>query len=315
MATQMDHSDRLAVITRDALQALGEPFGDDVYGYDARALDTIRAWMSSLSSLPSGSTATVSVPSVSETDEFATLTVPTIRPTGNTLVLIEPHCDDVALSFLGSLLCWSRPVTVITLFNRSRTVDSHFPGGALLSHDEISAVRRAENEAALVRGLGARCLYLDLWEEPWPWSSPDRTRVSAIAKLIESVADLSSAELIAPFGLSTHPDHYLARAAAERLGCTAYWEDLGFFREYARCFEDRMFGRSLWPGPYRVEFTALDQVIATRMALLLAYRTQLYVPEQAMTLLRYFWGVARDARAEGRQDFRARFAERVYRRA
>lgn len=288
--------------------AIDEPRGSSVYGFEERCIEVLSTWMSELGSMPE--TVEIEVPANALTGERLKVAAPAFRPTGRPLILIEPHCDDLALSFLGTVLQWQRPVTVVTLFNRSRTLADGFARGRQLSYDEISALRRQENEASLGVGLGASCHFLDLFEAPWPWSRPDISRVDALAAEIAQRVDLSAGDLAAPAGLSKHPDHYLARAVSERLGCRIFWEDVGFFREYARCEEDRAFGRCAWPIPLREELTDLGGVLLTKLALLLVYRSQVECSAQAAELLRYHWALARNTDTGG--DAKLRFAERVY---
>jgi LmbE family N-acetylglucosaminyl deacetylase len=299
-------------ITRSFEDQIGEPSGPAVYGFAKNVLKLLTKWMSSLAEQTGAELREIPVPANRITGESWRIRLPVFQASGKPLILIEPHCDDVALSVLGTLLKWRRPVTVVTLFDRSRTVANSVDVRRYLSHEEISAVRREENEAALGLGLRASCRFLSLFEEPWPWSEPDASRIAALATRIADTVDLASADLMAPVGYSTHPDHYLARGVAECLGCRVFWEDVGFSREYARCEEDRAFGKCAWPAPLREQIVDLSGVVLLKMALLLVYRSQVDCPTDALESLRYHWAVARGTHQCNDQRRAVRFAERIY---
>src|SRR5947209_6993490 len=103
-------------------EALSEPCGSSVYGFEERCMAIILAWMKELELHNAAGVVEIDPPANVLTGESLKVRVPIFRPGGRSLILIEPHCDDVALSFLGTILRWRRPITVVTLFNRSRTV-------------------------------------------------------------------------------------------------------------------------------------------------------------------------------------------------
>lgn len=306
----------------DAERSLGEPSGDSIYSFEERACASLYTTMRGLRLGSQQVTVTTyQVPWVNfdtsyepsqHFNEEQSVSLPTPTVSGKKLLLIEPHCDDVALSFAGTLLKWSRPLIVVTLFNLSRTKDDKLPVSKNLDNEKISELRRAENECALGLGLGAQCLFLNEWEEPWPWGPPDDTRVKHLAERLSSVVDLTDVEIAAPFAFSGHPDHYLARRVAETLGCNLFWEDIGFYREYSRCLEDREYGWGRWGGDYEELVSSIDGFALQKMALLTTYQSQMYPPANMMSVLRYHWAVARqaDRRSVGRPP--STFAERLY---
>lgn len=305
-------SDKANALACEAERMLPEPTGVAVYDYEARTLNVLSSLLQELGLLSSEITRTLPIPMLGLPGDPTEITIPAFQSSGKPLLLLEPHCDDVALSFSGTLLRWKRPIIVLTIFNKSRTIDGKLPGGSALSYDKISALRQAENESALGIGLGGKCLFLDEWEERWPWSPPNRRRVDTLAQHIADSVDLNSVELVAPFGFSTHPDHYLTRAVAEKLGCRMYWEDLGFFREYARCEEDKAYGLAQWPGTYQHKLVSIDGYALMKMALLMIYRSQIYPAVRAMSVLRYHWAVARRYLNDSAGSQPARYAECVY---
>jgi LmbE family N-acetylglucosaminyl deacetylase len=308
----MPSCEELDILVNEAERLLNEPTNMAVYGFEARALNILSALLQELRRCPPESTRTLPVPTHGFPDDPTTITIPAFKPGGKPLLLLEPHCDDVALSFSGTLLSWKRPIIVLTLFNKSRTIDGNLLGSSSPSYDEISALRRAENESALGIGLAGECLFLDEWEERWPWSPPDQKRVDVLAQRVADLVDLDKVDLVAPFGFSTHPDHYLTRSVAEQLGCRLFWEDIGFFREYARCEEDRAYGLSQWPGTYQHDLVSLDGHALIKMALLMIYRSQIYPPIRAMSVLRYHWAVARRNSTASGVVRQPRYAECVY---
>lgn len=308
----------------EAEQALGAPSGNFVYSFEERTCASIYTAMRGLRlGDQQVAVTTYPVPWVSFdpghiTSEYSdgerSVTLPVPTALGKKLLLIEPHCDDVALSVAGTLFRWGRPLVVVTLFNLSRTKDDRLPVSKNLDDEKISELRRAENECALGLGLGAQCLFLDEWEEPWPWGPPDDAKVKHLAERVASVVDLTDVEIAAPFAFSGHPDHYLARRVAETLGCNLFWEDIGFYREYSRCLEDREFGWERWGGEYEEVVSSIDGYALQKMALLTTYQSQMYPPVGMMSVLRYHWAVARQTGRSGGGLPPSIFAERLYRR-
>jgi len=315
------HAETDESIFAAAEKSLSLPSGDAVYSFEERAGHLLTEAMQKLRNCTDATVVDYQVPWLSFASQhslggfgndqrFVTLPAPQFR--GRPLVLIEPHCDDVALSFVGTLLSWQRPVVVVTLFNLSRTKDDKLPISQQLTYKSISYLRQAENECGLGLGLGAKCLFLNEWEEPWPWGPPDTSRIANLADRVAPLVDLANSEIAAPFGFSPHPDHFLARAVADQLGCNLYWEDIGFFREYSRCTEDREYGFDRWPGTYETNVISIDGYALQKMAILTTYQSQMYPPARMMSLLRYHWAVARQAHRECPNYNAGRFAERLY---
>lgn len=302
---------------------LGEPSGTSIYDFEDNAHAYLSALMRDLRNSPELEVATFQPPwvrfhqdrSPCELDAEQPVSLPLPKVSGRQVLLIEPHCDDVALSVVGTLLKWRRPLTVVTLFNFSRTVDNRLPISQQLTNSKISELRRAENECALGVGMGARCLFLDEWEEPWPWGQPDDSRVNGLAERVAEIVDLTDMEIVAPFAFSSHPDHYLARRVAEVLGCNLFWEDIGFYREYARSIEDREYGWARWRGNYDEVVNSIDGYALHKMAILTTYQSQLYPPVRMMSVLRYHWAVARQSERRCKEYRSSTFAERLYSRS
>ncbi|MEV5989423.1 hypothetical protein AB0L85_31480 [Streptomyces sp. NPDC052051] len=69
-------------------------------------------------------------------------------PAGHPVLVIEPHHDDFALSASGTFLAHPRPLTVITVFTRSRSVHPALET-TYADVDTVSELRNREGAAAL----------------------------------------------------------------------------------------------------------------------------------------------------------------------
>jgi LmbE family N-acetylglucosaminyl deacetylase len=158
-------------------------------------------------------------------------------------IYLSPHFDDVVLSSGG--LVWEQvqagqPVEIWTICAGAPAASAPLSAFALQLHQrwqtEQEAVSARQNEDhAAVSHLGARlrywdlpdCIYRqlpggawlvngeeDLWKPVHPLEMPLVERLAAWLAQDLQVEDI----LVSPLTLGNHVDHFLVRAAAERLG-------------------------------------------------------------------------------------------------
>jgi LmbE family N-acetylglucosaminyl deacetylase len=127
-------------------------------------------------------------------------------------VVVEPHHDDLALSASGLFLARPRPLTVITVFTRSASAHS----SVLAAHpgeDQISTLRARESSQAL-RPLNAGQLLLGHRDARPPYRPYDPAVLDRVTADLElALAGMGDVDLLAPAGVTRHPDHLLVHEA------------------------------------------------------------------------------------------------------
>src|SRR5215211_5764226 len=145
-------------------------------------------------------------------------------PQGRPVLVLEPHHDDLILSAGGCFLVEPRPLTVVTVFTRSNSVhpDVRTRYAAI---DEVSALRAEESRQALLPLFASHHL-IGLKDADPPYSSYHPASIELLADLLRPYVDENpEAELIAPAGVTRHPDHLRLHQAARLLGCHWFWDD------------------------------------------------------------------------------------------
>ncbi|UUU44323.1 PIG-L deacetylase family protein [Streptomyces sp. NBC_00162] len=228
-------------------------------------------------------------------------------PTGWPVLAIEPHHDDFALSASGTFLARPRPLTVVTVFSRSRSVhpsaEANYP-----TEEAVSELRAREGAAALAPFGAARRLLGSKDADP-PYRAYEPGHLDQITEGLRAlVAQNPGAELLAPAAVTRHPDHLLVHDAAVRLGCRWFWEDLAFWSTYAlagcdhHLFNTRHGSRALRPELVGITPVVLDKVTVLRM-----HGSQMSPPRKQNRPIRHAWTVAADLLDGGL------YAERFYR--
>ena len=153
------------------------------------------------------------------------------------ILIIEPHCDDAALS-IGALM-WDRrhdvEFSLVTMASRSNYSSSFHTGRDFFDRDEVSELRRVEGEI-FMQHLGghyevAGCNEATMRYEDSDWSlqffKDHRTCVAInndrradaqylatwTSKVAEIFANSDAEEIWFPLGAGTHSDHDLTRNA------------------------------------------------------------------------------------------------------
>jgi LmbE family N-acetylglucosaminyl deacetylase len=202
------------------------------------------------------------------------------------MVIVSPHLDDAVLGC--ALLMIENPgATVITVFagnppeypEQMRYWDVQ---GGFGPHDDVMAVRRAEDRAALAL-LGATPHHLDFIEHTYLEGNRPVAPEAIVDSLEAAIREHDPTAVFVPFGLA-NPDHDVTHGAAmlvrERI------VDVPWF-----CYEDcgykhipgmlawrvaRLFKRDVWPTP-ACPPVSLDQ--ARKRAAIDCYPTQLLALE------------------------------------
>ncbi|WP_328763167.1 MULTISPECIES: PIG-L deacetylase family protein [unclassified Streptomyces] len=233
--------------------------------------------------------------------------IETRTPAGRPVLVIEPHHDDFALSASGTFLAQPRPLTVVTVFTQSRSVhpalEATYP-----SVDAVSDLRGREGAAALAPFAARRRLlgHKDA-ESPYRPYSPEMLD-QVTEELREIAAANPGVELLAPAAVTRHPDHLLTHAAAVRLGCRWFWEDLAFWSTYAlsgcdcHLFRART-GPTMTPELVDITSTVLDKVTVLRM-----HGSQMHPARKQYRPIRHAFTTAADL-----LDRTGAYAERFYR--
>ncbi|MBT2677269.1 PIG-L family deacetylase [Streptomyces sp. ISL-14] len=229
------------------------------------------------------------------------------RPAGRPVLAIEPHHDDFALSAAATFLARPRPLTVATVFTRSASVHPALES-IYATEAAVSALRDREGAAALAPFAASR-IRLGHKDAELPYRPYDPDRLEQITdelrKIVEAHPD---AELLAPAAVTRHPDHLLVHAAAVRLGCRWFWEDLAFWPTYALAGCDQHLFRAR-VGPALVpELIDITQVILDKITVLHMHGSQMHPPRKMYRPIRHAWTTAADL-----PSGTGTFAERFYR--
>ncbi|MDG4856705.1 PIG-L family deacetylase [Streptomyces sp. T-3] len=229
------------------------------------------------------------------------------RPTGRPILVLEPHHDDFALSASGTFLNRPRPLTVATVFTRSRSVHPALED-TYTTEAAVSDLRAREGAAALAP-LGAHRILLGHKDAAPPYRPYSQDRLErTVDQLQRVVAAHPDAELLAPAAVTRHPDHLLVHDAAVRLGCRWFWEDLAFWSTYALAGCDRHLFRARNGPSFSPELSDITGVILDKVTLLRMHGSQMHPARKMYRPIRHAWTTAADLLAGTRT-----YAERFYR--
>jgi len=146
----------------------------------------------------------------------------------NRLIVVSPHLDDAAFS-CGSFIAATSlivPVVVVTVFaglppERTKAGPVDKAAGFKTAREAVSQRRREDAKAC--RMLGASHLHLDIVEEQYAATQPDRLkRLDAAVHYVLAVDGV----VLAPWGIR-HPDHLLV-ARAFRASASYLYEELPY---------------------------------------------------------------------------------------
>jgi LmbE family N-acetylglucosaminyl deacetylase len=213
-------------------------------------------------------------------------------PRGRPILAIEPHNDDLVLSASGMLLASLRPLTVVTVFTRSRSVH---PALETTYHDidTVTALRASEAEQSLLPLAATRHLLGHKDADP-PYVAYDPGALEqAIEQLRPIVETHPAAELLAPAGVTRHPDHLLVHEAARRLGCKWFWEDIAFWPTYALSADDRQLFDTRVGGSMTVEAVDITDEVLDKLTLLRMHMSQMQPASAMYRPIRYAHTAAR----------------------
>lgn len=163
---------------------------------------------------------------------------------GPAVVVLSPHSDDAPYSIAGVMQALARRgvrVEMLTLFSRS----AYAPGRPGLDEADVTALRRAEDEAAgAAIDPQVRVLWLDHRDVALRHSLPveavvsrrplDTDATELVHGLAGELAALCAAgeTVLAPLGMGWHIDHRIAAAAGAALlrrgRCVHFYEDLPY---------------------------------------------------------------------------------------
>jgi LmbE family N-acetylglucosaminyl deacetylase len=198
-------------------------------------------------------------------------------------VIISPHLDDAVLG-CGQLMARWPGATVITVFagnppaypTPQRPWDAQCGFGPA---DDVMAVRRAEDAAALAR-LGAAPVHLDFVEYTYNAGDVPVAPEVIAPPLAAAIAAVEPTAVFAPFGLA-NPDHdvthraaMLARAESEGPTPWFCYEDYGYkhIPGMLAWRVSQLFRAKLWPTPACPE---TDPSTARKLRALAEYPSQL----------------------------------------
>jgi LmbE family N-acetylglucosaminyl deacetylase len=204
------------------------------------------------------------------------------------LVIVSPHLDDAVLS-CGLLMIAHPGATVVTVFAGNppaypTTMRYWDVQGGFGPDDDVMAVRRAEDRAALAR-LDAVPHHLDFIEHTYNAGNQPVASDVIAGPLAAAIREQGPTAVVAPFGLA-NPDHDVTHAAAMLVRDELADEAVAWF-----CYEDcgykhipgmlawrvaRLFARDVWPTP-ACPSVSTDQ--ARKRAAVDCYPTQLLALE------------------------------------
>lgn len=229
------------------------------------------------------------------------------RSADRPVLAIEPHHDDFALSASGTFLAHPRPLTVATVFTRSKSVHPALEN-TYGTEAAVSDLRDREGAAALTPFAATRILLGHKDAEP-PYRPYNQGLLEQITdELREIVAAHPDAELLAPAAVTRHPDHLLVHAAAVRLGCRWFWEDLAFWPTYALAGCDQHLFRSRIGPALSPELVDIAQVVLDKTTVLHMHGSQMHPAQKMYRPIRHAWTTAADLLSGS-----GGYAERFYR--
>lgn len=232
-------------------------------------------------------------------------------PSGKPIMALEPHHDDLILSAGGYLLTQRRPLTVVTVFTRSNSVHPDI-STTYASVDEISRLRAEESRQAF-RTLQATHHMLGMKDADPPYKAYDPRDVDQFCNAVESlVRENGDADLIAPAGVTRHPDHLLVHEAARRLGCRWFWDDTAFYPTYAANVNDQHLFELRTKSILEDFVEDITNVVLDKLTLLHMYQSQMQPVREMYRVLRYNWTVAAKMLAPAANADLNRFAERFF---
>ena len=231
------------------------------------------------------------------------------QPAGRPVLAIEPHHDDFALSASGTFLAHPRPLTVATVFTRSTSVHPALES-TYATETAVSHLRSEEGAAALAPFAATRVLLGHKDADP-PYQPYDRDRLERITEELREIAAAHpDAELLAPSAVTRHPDHLLVHAAAVRLGCRWFWEDLAFWSTYALAGCDQHLFRARTGPALMPELVDITSVVLDKTTVLRMHGSQMHPARKMYRPIRHAWTTAADLLA-GTDT--GTYAERFYR--
>lgn len=234
-------------------------------------------------------------------------------PRGRPVLALEPHHDDLILSAGGRMLSVPRRLSVVTVFTQTNSVHPEV-GAALTSIDEISALRAEESRQALRPLQVTGHHLLGLKDADAPYQANDSGSASMLADMLRPYVDEHpDAELIAPAGVTRHPDHLRVHEAARLLGCRWFWDDTSFYPTYAANVDDRHLFDLRVGGTLTSEVHDITDVVLDKLVLLHMYQSQMQPLREMYRVLRYNWTVAAPLHSGDDVGADAHFAERFFR--
>lgn len=197
------------------------------------------------------------------------------------LLALQPHPDDVALSVGGILVQLAVPLTIITVYAKAL--------------DPADTPRRRAEDQSYAAALGARLHVLPFQERP---SASEQRTAKEVASALVRISDLinpASCMTLAPAGVARHVDHLAVHEIGRQLGqVTAYWEDVAFWSIYAASVEDRVLfseRHSGWLQHQVLLAVDISAVARRKAALLRCYPSQ---SQERWRPLRFAWSAARE---------------------
>ncbi|MFJ8164837.1 PIG-L deacetylase family protein [Streptomyces sp. NPDC096136] len=281
------------------------PDADGIYTFPTDLLTAHRSWMDSLT----------------RAKEIMTLTAPLTlapywieprKPSGRPVVVIEPHHDDFVLSASGTFLARPRPLTVVTVFTRSRSVHPSLES-TYNSVETVSGLRDREAAQSLLP-LGAARVGLGHKDAEKPYRAPEPAQVDRITSELAEVLDgMDDAELLAPAAVTRHPDHLAVHEAARRLGCRWFWEDAAFWSTYRLSGCDRHLFRQRVRDVFEPELEDITATVLDKVTLLHMHGSQMHPARKMYRPIRHAHTVAANLLPDPDSRLRGQFAERFYR--
>jgi len=151
-----------------------------------------------------------------------------------TIVLIQPHPDDLAYSIGGCIIkkMFGKDPLAITIFNRSKSTKKEV--------DDISTIRQKEDKEYF-RKIGIRYISLDFPDSsirPFEYTIDTLDRIKTeLYKINPQCSDI-----FAPLAIGHHIDHLLVREAVKDFKSVTYYEDVPYVFRYSPQLQKSMTG-------------------------------------------------------------------------